>query len=102
MMSQNSTRHATGSLAIRVVIWLLAVVATAGAVLSIDKVLRNRSADEDAGAAAVILPPPSRGGDRNAGKAAETATTVIGTLGVGNEATSDSARRDDAGRGGGV
>jgi nucleoid-associated protein YgaU len=101
MMSQNSTRLATGNLTIRVVIWLLALVATAGAVLSIDRVLRNRSADEDAGAAAVILPPPSRGEDRNA-KAAESATeTVAGVtaaVGVGNEARSDSARRDGAGR----
>jgi LysM repeat protein len=53
-------RRSTGSAALRVAIWLLALVATAGAVMSIDKVLRDRTADGDGRTAeAVILPPPA-------------------------------------------
>jgi hypothetical protein len=44
----------------RVAIWLLALGATAGAVLSIDKMLRDQTADGDGRTAqAVILPPPA-------------------------------------------
>jgi nucleoid-associated protein YgaU len=46
--------------------WSLALVATAGAVLSIDKVLRERPAEADAAkVSAAILPSPSTGRDQS-------------------------------------
>lgn len=52
----------------RIVVWSLALLATAGAVLSIDKVFRGRPVGTDAAAiSAAILPPPSAGQDQNPG-----------------------------------
>jgi hypothetical protein len=91
-MSQHSTiRHATGNLSIRIVIWLLALVAAAGAVFSVDRVLRNRSADGDA-SVPVILPAPS-GGD-SAAKAVESAAKTVAAL---SGAVSDEPKRDSVG-----
>jgi hypothetical protein len=90
MMSQNSTtRYATGNFAIRVTLWLLALVAVAGAVFSIDRVLRNRSGGGDAAPTAVIL-PPSPGG-----KTVDT-TKSVGPLGI-DEPRRNDARREDPG-----
>jgi LysM repeat protein len=100
MMSPNSTtRRANGNLAIRVVIWLLAVVATAGAVLSIDRVLRNRSGGDGPVPAAAIL-PPSPGGEERSAKTVDTATTSVAALTgvVGDEPRRDGAARDDTQR----
>jgi hypothetical protein len=99
MMSRTSTtRRATGNLVIQVVIWLLAVAATAGAVLSIDRVLRNRSAE---GVATPVILPASPGGEkRSAAKSVETATKSVAALTgvVGDEPRRDGAKRDDARR----
>jgi nucleoid-associated protein YgaU len=82
---------------------LLALAATAGAMLSIDKVLRNRSADDDAVTAAVILPPSSGGAERTAAggaaKSAETAANTVAALTgvVGDETRRHEARRDEPG-----
>lgn len=92
-MSRNSTtRYATGIFAIRVVIWLLALAATAGAVLSVDRVLRHRSADDDAAATQVILPPASGGEKRSAGTAVENAVNAVAAL---TGITGDAPRRGD-------
>lgn len=64
MMSRNSTtrrstrRRPAESAGGRWVVWLLALVAVAGAAVSVDRVLRDRSADKDVTPAA-ILPPPA-------------------------------------------
>ncbi len=110
MMSRNSTvRHATGNLTTRVVIGLLALAATAGAVLSIEKMLHDRSAEDDAVAETVILPPSSGGRvsgspasesqDRSVSKAVETAAknvaALTGVAGLGEEKRRDQTGRDD-------
>lgn len=110
MMSRNSTaRRASGNLTARVVIGLLALAATAGAVLSIDKMLRDRSAEDDAVAGTVILPPSSGGRvsgsptsesqDRSVSKAVETAAknvaALTGVAGLGEERRREQAGRDD-------
>lgn len=108
MMSQNSAaRHATGNLTIRVVIGVLALAATAGAVLSIDKMLRDRSAEDDTVAATVILPPSSRGKnsgsptpesrDRSVARAVENAAKDVAAL-TGAAALGDETKRHQAGR----
>jgi hypothetical protein len=52
----------------RIVVWSLALLATAGAVLSINKALRGRPVAADAArVSAAILPSPSAGQDENAG-----------------------------------
>jgi hypothetical protein len=79
-----------------VAIWLLALVATAGAVISIDRVLRNRSAAEDTVTAPVILPPA--GGERTANKAVEAATETIAAL----TGTEEIKRREEPARDDGV
>jgi nucleoid-associated protein YgaU len=102
LISQNATprraaENATGSFAIRVAIWLLALVATAGAVISIDRVLRNRSTANDVATTPVIMPPA--GGEHAASKAVEAAAQTVAALtGPGEEPR----RRDDAARDGGV
>jgi hypothetical protein len=77
------------------VIWLLAVGATVGAVLSIDRVLRNRSAEGVA--TPVILPPSPVGGERSAANTVDTATKSVAALTgvVGDEPSRDGAKRDD-------
>ena len=99
-MSQHSiTRHATGNLAIRASIWLLALVATAGAVFSIDRVLRRGPADDTA-AVPVILPAPSGGADRSAAKAVESVANAVAALtgAAGEDTRRDGARREGVGR----
>jgi len=50
----------------RIVVWSLALIATAGAALSIDKVFRGRPVATDAARiSAAILPSPSEGKDQN-------------------------------------
>jgi nucleoid-associated protein YgaU len=81
-----------------VVIWLLAVAGTVVAVVSIDRVLRNRSAE---GVATPVIMPPSPGGEeRSAAKAVESATKSVAALtGVlGDEPRRDGVKRDDARR----
>jgi LysM repeat protein len=97
----------------RVTIWLLALLATAGAVLSIDKVLRERTAEGDARTAqAIILPPPATGQPSSAGRpasgaqnqnpagTAEPIETVAKNVAALTESTGvgDAARRDESGR----
>jgi hypothetical protein len=106
----------------RVAFWLLALVAAAGAVFSIDKVLRDRDGDART-AQAVILPPspagqsaaerqPSSSASRPASRGQNqnqagqdlsgTVETVAKTVAALTESTgvSVAARRDDAARGG--
>lgn len=65
MMSRNSTtrrstrRRPAESAGGRWVVWLLALVAVAGAAVSVDRVLRDRSANEDVTPAAILPPAPS-------------------------------------------
>jgi hypothetical protein len=104
-MSRNSnTQRATGTLAIRVVIWLMALTATAGAVLSIDRVLRNKPADEDTTpSVARVLPSSSGGGnDRRSGddrgtRAIDDAARNVAAL-TGRDGTTRDSRRDDTRR----
>jgi LysM repeat protein len=63
----------------RAVISVLAVLAVAGAVLSVDRVLRKGLGDTTA--PSVILPPPSAGADRSPAKAVENAANAIAALG---------------------
>lgn len=64
MMSRNSTtrrstrRRPTESSGGRAVMWLLALVAIAGAALSVDRVLRGRSGPEGVTPAAILPPAP--------------------------------------------
>jgi LysM repeat protein len=101
MVRHSTVRRATGSLAIRAVIWLLALIATAGAVLSIDRVLRNRSGEEAAVAPAVILPASPGSGDRTAAGAVETAAskTAVNSAAALTGIVGDETRRDDGRRG---
>lgn len=98
MSGHSITRRATGNLAIRVAIWLLALVATAGAMLSIDRVLRHPPADDAAGVA-VIPPVPSGGEGRSTAKAVEAAANAVAALtrAAGEDTKRDGARRDEAG-----
>jgi hypothetical protein len=91
LSSKPTPRRATGTLVIRVVIWLLALVATAGAVFSIDRVLRNRSSADDTVTAPVILPPA--GQERTAAKAVEAAAQTVAAL----TGTSEETKRRQAG-----
>jgi nucleoid-associated protein YgaU len=63
----------------RAVISVLAVLAVAGAVLSVDRVLRKGSGGNTA--SSVILPPPSAGADRSPAKAVEDAANTLAALG---------------------
>jgi LysM repeat protein len=78
----------------RAVISVLAVLAVAGAVLSVDRVLRKGSGDSTA--PSVILPPPSAGADRSPAKAVENAANTLAALGgiAGGETRRD-ADHDD-------
>ncbi len=85
----------------RVVIALLALAATAGAVLSINKMLRDRSAEEDAAVAPVVILPPgstaSASQDRSVAKAVEAAAKSVAAL-TGDAGLGDDRRRDQPGR----
>jgi LysM repeat protein len=104
----------------RVAIWLLGLVAAAGAVFSIDRMLRDRSADEGGRTAqAVILPPspagqpasvrqPSSGTQNNQNPAGQNLTENVQNVaknvaaltestGVGGAARRDEAAGDDGG-----
>jgi LysM repeat protein len=104
----------------RVAVSLLALVAAAGAVFSIDRMLRDRTADEDGRTAqAVILPPPSAGQSASARQPSsgsrpasgpqnpagqnltETVQTVAKNVAALTESTGvgGAARRDEAARG---
>jgi len=96
------------------VIGSLALAATAGAVLSVNKMLRDRSAEGDPVTATDILPPSPRSQvsrsqvsgspasespDRNIARAVEAAAKNVAALteegGAGDEKRRDQARRDD-------
>ncbi len=97
-MSPNSNaRRTTGTFAMRAVICLLALVATAGAVLSINMVLRNKPADDDTASTAVRVLPPSSGGDDRSttAKAIDNVTRTVAAL---TDAVRDGDRRGDARR----
>jgi nucleoid-associated protein YgaU len=105
-------------MAMRVVIWLLALVAAAGAVLSIDRVLHDRTADGDGRTAQAVILPPSSSADRPVAEApnqqgaphqtvagknlsgtAETVAKDVAALtestGVGAPVRRDGTERDD-------
>jgi LysM domain len=99
----------------RATIWLLALLATGGAVLSIDRVLRDRTAEGDLRTAqAVILPPsaaspPASGaqnenlaGTQNLPGTLETVARNVAALtestGVGGAVPRDAAGRAETGR----
>jgi hypothetical protein len=98
----------------RATIWLLALLATGGALLSIEKVLRDRTAEGDSRTAqAVILPPSSTGQPSPAGQPASgapnqnTAGTVESvaknvaalteSMGAGGAAPRNATGHDDGG-----
>jgi LysM repeat protein len=78
----------------RAVISALALLAVAGAVLSVDRVLRKASGGRTA--PSVILPPPSAGADRSAAKAVENAANTLAALGgiAGGETRRDADHND--------
>src|SRR5215467_5224815 len=78
MYRASTTRYATGNVAIRTVLWVLALLAIAAAVLSVDRVLRKGSGDS--APASVVLPPPSADANRTA-KAVENAANTVAALG---------------------
>jgi hypothetical protein len=87
----------------RAVIWLLAAIATAGAVYSIGKVLRDRNAEDNAGTTqAVILPSagkPQPSANQTAAGAIESATknatALMESTGVSIAGRRGESARDD-------
>jgi hypothetical protein len=99
MSPKSNARRATGTFAMRVVICLLALVATAGAVLSINMVLRNKPADDDTASAVRVLPPSSGGDDRSTtAKAIDNVTRAVAALTGGDDTVRDGDRRGDTRR----
>src|SRR5579864_1952989 len=75
----STMRRSSGNAAMRVAIWLLALVAVAGAVFSIDRMLQDRTADEDGRTAQAVILPPSPAGQSASARQPSSGSLPSGT-----------------------
>jgi hypothetical protein len=80
MYRTSTTRYATGNVAIRTVLWVLALLAIAAGALSVDRVLRKGPGESTP--ALVVLPPPSADANRTANAVENAANTVAAPSGT--------------------